>query len=336
MTADKDIYQAIADEMAAKKMDAALWIQATALAEGDPGKTQAAYIRLRFEDIKKSALQSEPSSEIGGGVEGASSSNRDMFRMRSELKKKILTHGKANLYTTLGLQPDAGDTAVATAISDMEARSLDGSAVTAAELKYAKTILGDPEMRKQYDRKLMNDILNYENGPVRSYAHESDRKEVSWWSARNTSAVIGILFLTLLGYWMLDYFRVTNGHEIQKSEVVVQSDAVGVQREAVQSSADIERQRIRSESEMRQRSMAISEESQRRAYDYQMQAQERMRIDQERRIAMDRERERLQQQQAESLKAQREKQYWSCINQQLDYRDATTSDAYTRCAMYRR
>lgn len=334
MTADKEIYRLIADEMTAQKMDAALWIQATALAEGDPGKREAAYIRLRFDDLKKSL----PSPSLGNekSAEASSSPDDGMLRMRSELNNKIRMHGKPSLYSTLALQPDANDMAVAEAIAELEAGGLNGSAASTAEFKYAKTILGNPEMRKQYDRKLMKEILSYENGAVRTYAHEAKGDDAAWWSARNTSAVIGILFVALLGYWVLDYFRVANGHEIQKSEVAVQNDAVEVQRAAVQSAVEIEQQRIRAENETRQRSMAMSEESQRRAMDYQLQSQERMRMEQENRNALTREREKQQQQQTENFKAQREKQFWSCINQQLDYRDMTTSEAYARCGMYRR
>lgn len=333
--ADKDIYQAIAIEIDTKKVDAALWAQATAIGMGDSGKTQSAYIRLRFEELKSAA--SPPSVAFSRPVtssEDITSQDDVALKTRVELKKKLYVQRKSSLYATLGLQPDASDTVVAAAISDLEANHLAG-AISAAELKYAKTILGDPESRKQYDQKLMQDMRSLESVRIRTYAYDEAEKDTPLWSARNTSIVIGVLSLAIFGYWGVDFFRATSDHEVKKASVDVQRDAVGYQHEEVLSSVEIEKQRIQTESELRLRAMALEEEKQRRQMDYQAQAQDRIRAEQEKRDAMEQQRTVLAQQQTENRNTQRERQYWTCINQQMSNSRISTSDAYARCAMYR-
>lgn len=339
---DKVFYQIIADELAAKKMDAVLWTKAIAIADGDSDKTQAAYIRLRFLDLKHSAL-SQTASPLGINSSRTKPEPLDSgpSRMRSELTKKLHAQRKSSLYSILGLQPDASDAVVAAAIADFESRDQVGSSLSMAEFKYAKETLGNSVLREQYDRTLLNSMLNDGNGQVSSYTCETADNESSWWESSKTSAIIGVLFLALFGYLALGFFKARSGHEIQKEVIGVQRDTVGiqrdvvdVQRDAVQSASDINKLKIQADIDMRQRSLGIAEEAQRRQMDNQAQFQERQRQEQERRNAMEQERQKLQQQQAENLKVQREKQYWACINQQLSLRNATNSDAYARCAMY--
>lgn len=318
MTTDKQVYQAIADEMAAQRIDGALWAQAIALAEGDPDRTRATYIRLRYAELKPpvQSMSAMPQAQAEGNLR----------QMRMELKRRLQAQRRNSLYATLGIEPDASDADIAQAIAQLDAGAMSAS----AEYRYARTILGDVEAREQYDRQLLDGLNGSSTARMPAHAPPQSR-----WDLGNVPAIVGLFSLALLAYGALDYFKAKDGNEVQQSAIEVQRDAVGVQREAVQSAADAQRQRLQAENEMRQRSMALTEEAQRRQMDYQAQQQERMRLDQERYRQQEQERVRAQQQQAENYKAQRQRQYWACINQQLDVRGVETTDAYSRCAMYR-
>lgn len=329
MPTDKELYQVIADEMATKNVDAALWAQAMGMGEGDEARTQAAYIRLRFADLKKDAMRAAAPASSAAPRAPAN----DIFTLRAELRKKLQEQQKMSLYSVLGVQPDASDDVVAAAIADLDSRHHAG--ISAGEFKYARETLGDAAAREKYDRKLLVDLKVGPARPQRTYSYEYSGEEKASWSAGKTTFAVGVVAIAILGYLVLDFYRAKNDHEIQKAavnvgseQVGVQRDAVGVQREAVQSTVSIEQQRIQSENELRQRSLDIAEEQQRRQLDLQAQAQERMRQEQEARLQM-------QQQQQEEMRRQREQQYWACMNQQLDMRGVTSYDAAARCGRYR-
>jgi hypothetical protein len=329
MATDKELYQKIADEIAARNVDAALWAQAMGIADGDEAKTQAAYVRLRFADLKKTTVPRAP-GQAGGA--GARSAGNDISAVRTELRRKLLELNKMSLYSTLGVQPDASDEVIAAAIADLDSRNMAG--LSAAEGKYARQTLGDPVLREQYDRKLLADLKSSLGGAARPHSYEYAEDKVGW-SSGKTSFAIMVLAIAIMGYLALDFYRARNEHDVQKAAVSVnsqavdvQKDAVGVQREAVQSSTSIEQERLQNENALRQRSLDIAEEQQRRQLDMQAAAQERMRQEQETRL-------KAQQQQQEEMQRQREQQYWNCMNQQLDMRGVTSYDASARCGRYR-
>ena len=122
---DKALYQTIADELKTKNVDTALWMKAKATADGDPDKTEAIYIKLRFLDLKKTtALASQSLSIAHNGKPNLpiASHDSELSRMRNDLAKKLLAQGKKSLYSTLKLHADAGDSIIATAIADLESR----------------------------------------------------------------------------------------------------------------------------------------------------------------------------------------------------------------------
>ena len=327
---DKAIYQVIADELKTNNVDPALWTQAIAQAGGEQDKIQATYIRLRFADLKKAASpQTASASGLNAGPDLTVQDSR-LIPVRAELKKMLATQGKTSLYAALGLQPDASSSLVTAAIADFESSGQVGTTISEAEFRYAKETLGDPTAREQYDRKLLNGLAYGGGGQVLSYTYEPVGND-SWWASGKATFVVVVLAMTVVGYLALGFFRERGHHEIQKATVEVQKDAVGVQRDAVQSAADIERQRVQSENEMRQRQIDLATEAQRRQMDYQLQAQ---RDAQDRQRQAEKDRQKMQQEQQENLKAQRERQYWACMNQQLDMKGATSYDASARCAMY--
>ncbi len=335
---DKAIYQAIADELKTNNVDPALWTQAIAQAAGEQDKIQATYIRLRFADLKQAASrQKTPAPSLNSAGTDLTVQDSRLIPLRAELKKMLAAQGKTSLYAVLGLQPDASSSLIAAAAADMESSGQVGSVISDAEFRYARETLSDPVAREQYDRKLLASLAYGGGAQVQTYSYEPADSS-SWWTSSKATFPVVVMAIALAGYLGLGFFKERGHHEIQKATVDVQKDAVGVQRDAVQSAADIERQRVQSENEMRQRQMDMAAEAQRRQMDYQLQAQqaqrEAQREAQERQRQAEKDRQKMQQEQQDNLKAQRERQYWACMNQQLDMRGVSTYDASARCAMY--
>ncbi len=333
---DKDIYKVIADELATKKADPALWTQAIAMAEGDADKTQAAYIRLRFADLRKAAAAPAAAAQDASRPPAIpNAADARLSRMRSELERRLRTQGKPSLYSTLSLHADASDAVVSSAIADVEARAEAGTGVTPAEFKYAKETLGDPALREQYDRNLLESLLGDEPSQVRPLAYEPAGNDHSWWESRKTSVIIGVLSITLLGYLGLGFFKARGGHEIQKEALDVQRSLVTTVQQQTQSAMELKSQAVQAEIDQRNRSLSLIEERQRQEADMRVRIAEQQ-IDQQRREQERRdEMLKMQQQQAENVRIQREKQYWACMNQQLGLRDVSSYDASARCSMYR-
>ena len=332
MISDKELYQVIADELKSKTMDAALWTQATAAGEGAADKTEVAYIRLRFQDLKRSALQ-QTSAVPRNNTPLMMQGNTELAQLRTALAKRLQMQGRTSLYSTLALQPEASDEIVATAITDFETRHQGGHTALSAEFKYARDTLGDPALREQYDRKLFSSLANDMHTASRSYSADSVNGGYSAMESSRMPHIIGILFIGVVGYLGLDYYKEKNKNDIQQK-------AVETVREISQSTVDTNQLRTQADIDLRNQAMHLEEERQRQELELRSNATNRLleqqRLDQERRVQADQQRLAAQQAQAESMRASREKQYYACMNQQLlSQRDATSADAYARCAAYR-
>lgn len=330
---DKVFYQVIADELKSKNMDTALWTQAFATAEGNPDKTEAAYIRLRFLDLKKSsssALRLAALDTKGADFE-IKPVDSELLQLRTKLAKKLLSLGKHSLYSTLGLYPDASDAVVATAIADFESKNQGG--VVSSEFKYAKSTLGNPGLREQYDRKLWDGVSNDVQRTTYGYAVDTGDNEYSWWESRKVSVIITVMSAVLLGYLGLNYYKERNNHELQK-------ESIDTQRDTFNSTTDVVQMKTQADIDFRNQALRIADERQRREMDLRTDATDRLleqqRLEQDRREQANQQRLKLQQDQAENQRINREKQYYACLNQQLlSQRDVTSADASARCAMYR-
>lgn len=330
---DKAFYQVIADELKSKTVDTALWTQAIANAEGNPDKTEAAYIRLRFIDLKKSAL-SQISTEMKNLQPEIKQPGNELIQLRYSLAKKLNLQGKHSLYSTLSLQPDASDEVVAMAITDLESRNQSGSGVSDAEFNYAKSTLGNPELRAQYDRRLLLSVSNDVQDMTRSYADSGMGNEYSSEESSKIPLIVGILVVALIGYFGLSYYKERNNREIQK-------ESLETQREVANSTID----NAQAESDRKNQALRIVDERLKQDMDYRASATDRLleqrRLEQERRAQVEQQRLKLQQDQverqqdqAEKQRISREKQYYACLNQQLLQRGTTSDDAYARCSMY--
>ncbi len=336
---DKEFYRIIADELETKNVDTALWIQAKATAGGDADKTEAAYIRLRFLDLKKSSLPPKSTSFVNdNGMEsGVKLQVTELSKLRSELAKKLVTQGKKSLYSILNLHADASDTVIAAAIADLESKNLATLGISPAEFKYAKDTLSKADVREQYDRQLFG-AISYTPKPYNSYSYEDESPEYSWWESRKTSVIIGVLSLILFGYLGINYQKERHTTEIQKETVEVVKDAV-------HSSSDTEQMRAQADIDYKARTLSLAEERQKQELELRAraadQALEQQRMAQEARAKADwqrqqaeEQRRQAQQEQAENLRIAKEKQYYACMNRAITP-GVTSYDASARCAMYR-
>lgn len=329
---DKEIYQVIADELKNNSIDPALWTQAKEAAGGDPDKTEAGYIRLRFLDIVKSKSPAPRviSPTITPAAPKPAIRDDELSRIRAELAKKLAAQQKHSLYSTLKLQPDASDTVIAAAIDDLETGSPAGNGVNLAEFNYAKNTLRDPDLRAQYDRQLLESISYQGARPYRSVAEPA--YEGSWWESRKTSVIIGVLSVVLLGYLGLGYLQNHNSTKLQK-------EAIESQKEATQTSADIEKMRTQADIKYKNDALRAQEDRQNQELALRARATdqilEQQRRSQENQRLAEEQRQKIQQEQVENQRINREKQYWACMNQQMSQRDANSFDASARCSMYR-
>lgn len=324
MSADKELYNIIADEMSTKTMDPALWTQALAIAEGNPNKAQAAYIKLRFVELRRAAA-SQPAAQAAA----ASPKDSELAQLRTELARRLLAEGKSSFYQTLGVPPEASDASIASAIELLgtQERGL------APEFRYAKETLGNPQARENYDRTMLS---NLRLGRTVTYSSASnyDRGsfDSSWWNTTKTSVIIGILAIAVVGYLGLGFFKEKGGQRIQEQ-------TLGVQREAIQSTTNLEQvnstrildaaQDARErEAQMRDRQLDNQRLEQERRYDLE---QQRMELQRQQMASQQQQR----QEQAERSREQREKQYWACVNSQISVYQPSGSSAMARCASLR-
>jgi hypothetical protein len=336
---DKEKYQIIADELKTKNVDTALWIQAKEISGGDPDKTEAAYIRLRFLDlIKSSHLPQKTNSPVNytNKETGVKSKVDEMARIRTELSRKLSSLGKHSLYSTLKLYPDSSDAVIATAIGDFESNNFVSSGINPAEFKYAKDTLGNPVLREQYDRQLLGSLTDSLSRPYRSYAVEEMEYHYSWWESRKTSIIIGVLSLVLFGYLGLNFLKERHGSEMQK-------ESVDSQKEAIHTISDTAQMRTQADIDLRTEQLRLASERQSQEMDLRVRAADQMyeqqRIMQENRTKAEQQRQKAQQDQVENARIMKEKQYWACMNQQLTVqytqRNGSGYDATARCAMFR-
>lgn len=337
---DKEFYQIIADELKSRTMDSALWTQAIATAEGNPDKTEASYIRLRFLDLKKTALPSLQLTSLERSTTNyeAKAPDGQLLQLRAQLARKILSQNRPSLYSILGLQPDASDAIVASVIADFEASGHEN--LGSAEFKYAKNTLGNSNLREQYDRKLFESTSSDYKSTSQAYAGQGFSDDDSWLSS-NKSFIVSITVIVLLGYFSLTYYKERNNRESQKESIGVQRDAVISTTDTNQAIVQTEQMKAQADIEFRNQALRIVDERQRQELEYRANTTDRVfeqrRQEQERREIAEQQRIKLQQDQVEAQKISMEKQYYACLNQQLlSSREMTQADAYARCAMYRR
>jgi flagellar biosynthesis GTPase FlhF len=200
---EEGCYGLVAEEIESGRQDRALWARALAESGGDSGKTKAYYIRRRI-----AAMTADSSAP-------AATSDSGLQKVRTELRRQIVLQGKNSLYAVLGVPADCSDADVAAAIRRIAAP---GSALT-PEIRYAVEVLGDPDAREQFDRRLL-DQLNPPKPAAVSRNYEPATVETTGMGGGFNLMTVALLMLGV-GYLGLSYFKEKSEREIRIKETEI-------------------------------------------------------------------------------------------------------------------
>lgn len=238
----QDRYALVAEEIESGRQDRAIWAWALAESGGDTEKTKAYYIRRRIAAL--SADSRAPAATPDAGLQ----------KIRVELRRQIALQGKNSLYSVLGVPADSSDTAVAEAIRGITAA---GSPLT-PEIRYAVDVLGDPDAREQFDRRLL-DQLNPPRQAVAPRIYEPAGPEASGMGGGFKMMTIVLLMLGA-GYLGLSYFQAKSEREIRIREtelrrveserIAAVAERVAAEQVAAMEAAKAEREKAAQASEV--------------------------------------------------------------------------------------
>lgn len=136
-------YKRVSDEIESGRQDPATWAWAMAQGGGDGEKTKAHYIRRRIVDL----------GEAGGAV-SSGTTLPELQRLRQDIRRQLALQPRRSLYSVLGIAADSSDAEVAAAIRTLS----ESGAALDAETKYALEVLGNPQAREQFDRRLADQL----------------------------------------------------------------------------------------------------------------------------------------------------------------------------------
>jgi len=353
--ADEAFYSLIADELEHKKTDRILWTRALGEAGGDLDKANAFYIRLRLAELKKAAEPILPPLEAPDRAVVAP--NNALLLLRAELARTLSDTRKSSFYTVLKVSPEAPDAEVTAAIAQYEARIEAGVFAASPEFKYAKESLGNPKSREAYDRRVFTNLTAAGAPSARLADSTYDRSAgtdgvvLSLWESRKASVMLGVLALSVVGYFALGFYKEREASAARKKAIDAQvleasraadNDATraGTERVLVNSVLKNTETVIDRSTHLGNRAIDIqqdAEDRRRQELEYRANATHRslemQRESQERQLAMQEQRSRDMKRMADERRAEAEKRYWACMNQALDRSSASNANA--RCAGYR-
>ncbi|MCB1895972.1 MAG: hypothetical protein H6945_20260 [Zoogloeaceae bacterium] len=328
---DKALYQAIANEMAANRLEPALWTQAYSEAGGDAEKAQAIYIRLRHRELSARDAR-DPVDPLAA--------------LRAGLAQALARTSRETLYRRLGVAPDTSARTLAAAIAEIRARPQ----APDAEIRYAIDILGDADARAAYDRSLAAELgLGATPAPASrvAAAEETGSVFLRWWSTRRVGIVVAAAVVALLAAVLQPFQQTATVREHLRAQAMLERERLQQGEQA----REIQRERLRM-AEQRlaaQESREIEREQRRQQQQFSMQVQaeqrrqENARRAEQRRLEQDqrqqqyaqqaRAREERREARAAETRAAREARYWSCFNDALDRGDSAYAEA--RCGRLR-
>lgn len=332
---EKTLYQSIAEEIEANRMDPARWTQAFAEADGDPEKAKAIYIRLRRADLQADRAAAPPPTD-------------PLQRLREALASALALQPHQSLYRTVGASPTSSDPALAEAIRRMR----EAGTAASAEARYAIEILGDPQARADYDRKLAGrlGLAPFNAAPVIPVADEFVTPDeprgafLAWWATRKVSLLVGTAALVLTGYMLNAFYQTSVVRQMQSDAVALEQARIAQQAEQHRAQEDNHQQsaerRAALDAERRARQEKYEQDrllreaqNQVQRREYEAQAEQR-REEREKRELAYAERRRQQEERREADRAERraaqEAAYWSCFNDAIDRRGSAY--AYAACA----
>ncbi|MCB1916942.1 MAG: hypothetical protein KDG52_14650 [Rhodocyclaceae bacterium] len=321
---DKDRYQAIANEMAANRLDPALWTQAYSEAGGDAEKAQAIYIRLRHRDLSARDAR-EPIDPLA--------------ELRSRLALALAHKPRETLYRRLGVAVDASARTLEEAIAEIRARP----DAPDAEIRYAIEILGEPRSRAEYDRSLASDLglVGEPEPPTEAADEDSGSVFLRWWSTRRVGIVVAAAVVALLAAVLQPFQQTATVREHLRAQAMLERERLQQHERA----RELQRERLRlaeqRRAERESRALVREQRQQERRFTMQVQAEQRRqqnerraeqrRLEREQRELRYAQRvrareERREAQEAES-RAARQASYWSCFNDAMDRGDSAYAEA---------
>jgi hypothetical protein len=242
----QDRYGLVAEEIESGRQDPATWAWALAESGGDLEKTKAYYIRRRI-----AAMAADTGVPDAGPDAG-------LQKIRIELRRQIALQGKNSLYSVLGVPADSGDAEIAEAICRITASA---SAMT-PEMRYAVDVLGDPDAREQFDRRLL-DQLNPPRQAALPKGFEPTGVEASGMGGGFKMLTV-VLMVLGVGYLGLSYFQAKSEREIRIRETELkriegERSAAIAERVAAERALAMEASRVEREKAAQAREVALIE-----------------------------------------------------------------------------
>lgn len=166
---DLNRYKAAAAELETGTRDEGLWLKAFSESGGNESATKAAYIRLRVEQLRKSAVAEAAKKFVGSGAQKPNPAN---YQAAKPTNNTATQNDAANviapklgparvaqtLYDIVGVAPDADVTRIAAAIEaqlkTMNAAPIGDHRITL--LLHAKEVLLDSGKRQTYDKRIFS------------------------------------------------------------------------------------------------------------------------------------------------------------------------------------
>ena len=238
---DEDIYAQIADELAKSSMDQALWTQAIALADGDEGRTKAAYIKLRHKALRTSVSQPKPDQSTG------SADQTSPFTADPKLIDMLVAARKTTLYSALKVSPGASQEEIIEVCLRLRAKIRSGESLAdIATLTYAIETLSDSDRRRMYDLSLLRDLPQKRGGPVpvppTIESTITPRDFLSWWNAPRTLGVLIACGVVIATSTFFSYRNENVKREIEQAKA--KNEQTKVERSSDIDAARVDNERV--------------------------------------------------------------------------------------------
>lgn len=276
-----------------------------------------------------------------------------------------------NYYDILGIEKDASSGSVLSAYNICSKKCEDrldkGDMSAQNELVNIKEIfrtLSDPVRREAYNSSLQSIDQNGSSLSFNEINGASGNKGIfiSWWQTSKTSMLLAGLFILVISYIGLGYFKTSSNENVASEAITssarndadraanegrlidgsIRNDAGRVSNEGrlIDGAIRNEKNLIEHKAQILNRAIGVAEDREdryRQELEYRANAGtqilEMERREQEARLEMQRERQIQQEKQIENQRIEREKRYYTCLNGAIDMHGSARASAM--CAQYR-
>lgn len=352
MDDDSVLYQIAADELNISSPVSSLWARALAESDGNTERTKSRYITLRVAQLKKDSKYRPHSLS---GVDDSK-----LIELRIRIDNNIKISRRLTLYKFIGSNPTATDQELTQNISRVLNNYKERGVNPPSEIRYAVSILGDPNSRLEYDKKLWDEIsirsrprASNSSGPIDFGDREKNSGAlIYWWQTKKTSALLLGLFILSILFVAINFFEKIQNRDTEKGKIDVLMQAaqstekiearrieaqksileghLGNQSKIIDNSAQLENRRVGIDEERERRFR--KEQENRAALEAQRLELHRKALEQN--IALQKEASERRRQAVEDRRIQGEKRYWSCMNARME-RGYSSARANEFCQIYR-